>query len=184
LRAQVDDEEHHGSDDVRGLVLATLSSANRSRVCCLLCDGQMPVYDRYPLLDGTFFLSPQQHAEHSCFKVYFEGRIQFLFAVCMGCLEGWRTRLECRACRRPWDGSSLVLGTMYFYDIFAATPCCQDRVKVRTLFLVYFVLSCLLVIRYDNGRMVQTSTNIFVCCGLKERKYWLDQIYNKFLQVK
>ncbi|XP_059490907.1 headcase protein [Neocloeon triangulifer] len=129
---KVDDEEHHGVDDVRTLILATLSSANRGRVCCLVCEGQMAVYDRYPLLDGTFFLSPRQHAEHNCFKVYFDGRIQFLYAVCMGCLEGWRARIECRACRRPWDGSSLVLGTMYFYDIFAATPCCGDRVKCNT----------------------------------------------------
>ena len=29
-----------------------------------------------------------------------------------------------------WDGSQLILGTMYSYDIFAAVPCCADRLKV------------------------------------------------------
>ncbi|KAH8358391.1 hypothetical protein KR084_005146, partial [Drosophila pseudotakahashii] len=33
-------------------------------------------------------------------------------------------------CKEPWDGSSLVLGTMYAYDIFAAMPCCSERFKV------------------------------------------------------
>ena len=50
----------------------------------------------------------------------------------MGCLEGWTSRLQCRnqQCLKLWDGSQLILGTMYSYDIFAAVPCCADRLKV------------------------------------------------------
>lgn len=35
-----------------------------------------------------------------------------------------------RFCAEKWDGSNLVLGTMYAYDIFAAMPCCAERLKV------------------------------------------------------
>lgn len=35
-----------------------------------------------------------------------------------------------RFCSQKWDGSNLVLGTMYSYDIFAAMPCCSERLKV------------------------------------------------------
>jgi len=65
--------------------------------------------------------------------VKLEGRTQFLSAVCMACLEGWGPghTLRCVHCGTPWDGSSLVLGTMYSYDIFAAMHCCPERSKVR-----------------------------------------------------
>ena len=61
-----------------------------------------------------------------------DGRKSYLSAVCMGCLEGWTSRLQCRnqQCLKLWDGSQLILGTMYSYDIFAAVPCCADRLKV------------------------------------------------------
>lgn len=64
-------------------------------------------------------------------QVKVEGRTQFLTVVCMGCLEGVNGRaIICRFCNQKWDGSSLVLGTMYSYDIFAAMPCCTERIKV------------------------------------------------------
>lgn len=31
-----------------------------------------------------------------------------------------------------WDGSALQVGTMYSYDIFAASPCCVKRLKCKT----------------------------------------------------
>lgn len=37
-----------------------------------------------------------------------------------------------RFCAKKWSGASLVLGTMYAYDIFAAMPCCPDRLTVST----------------------------------------------------
>lgn len=66
------------------------------------------------------------------FQVKVEGRTQFLTVVCMACLEGASGRaIRCRFCNQQWDGTSLVLGTMYSYDIFAAMPCCTERIKVR-----------------------------------------------------
>lgn len=33
-------------------------------------------------------------------------------------------------CTEKWDGASLLMGTMYSFDIFAAMPCCTERLKV------------------------------------------------------
>ncbi|XP_075214971.1 hdc homolog, cell cycle regulator isoform X2 [Lycorma delicatula] len=130
---KMEDEGNHGNDDTRCFILSTLAANHTSRVACILCHAPMLVYDRYPLIDGTFFLSPRQHSK-SCIETKVEGRTQFLSAVCMGCLEAWAPgrRLRCRYCNTPWDGSSLVLGTMYSYDIFAAMPCCTERLKCNS----------------------------------------------------
>ena len=64
------------------------------------------------------------------YQVEADGRRQYLSAACMGCLEGWTSELRCLRCTSRWSGSELILGTMYSYDIFAATPCCADRLRV------------------------------------------------------
>ncbi|KAK9744195.1 Headcase protein [Popillia japonica] len=131
---KTEDEGNHGNDDTRCFILSTLASQGRSRVHCVLCEDQLLVFDRYPLVDGTFFLSPRQHAK-SCIEVKVEGRTQFLSVVCMGCLEGASGRaIRCRFCNQHWDGTSLVLGTMYSYDIFAAMPCCTERIKCNACY--------------------------------------------------
>ncbi|XP_018308088.1 headcase protein isoform X2 [Mycetomoellerius zeteki] len=130
--SQMEDEGNHGNDDTRCFILSTLAALQWSRVTCVLCRAAMLVFDRYPLVDGTFFLSPRQHSP-ACAEVKVEGRTQFLSAVCMSCLEGSGGQpVRCRFCTQPWDGSSLVLGTMYSYDIFAAMPCCSERLKCNS----------------------------------------------------
>ncbi|XP_076295204.1 headcase protein-like isoform X1 [Lasioglossum baleicum] len=129
---KMEDEGNHGNDDTRCFILSTLAALQWSRVSCVLCRAPMLVFDRYPLVDGTFFLSPRQHSP-ACAEVKVEGRTQFLSAVCMSCLEGSGVQpVRCRCCTQPWDGSSLVLGTMYSYDIFAAMPCCTERLKCNS----------------------------------------------------
>ncbi|XP_044757507.1 headcase protein isoform X2 [Coccinella septempunctata] len=131
---KTEDEGNHGNDDTRCFILSTLASHNRSKVQCVLCEEYLLVFDRYPLVDGTFFLSPRQHAKF-CIEVKVEGRTQFLTCVCMGCLEGVAGRqVFCRFCSTQWVGSTLVLGTMYSYDIFAAMPCCTERIKCNSCF--------------------------------------------------
>src|SRR5437879_4774481 len=88
----------------------------------------MMIFDRYPLVDGTFFLSPRQHNK-TAVPVHLDGKVSFMNAVCMGCLEGWNTILHCKCCTTKWNGSHLILGSMYSYDIFAAVPCCADRLR-------------------------------------------------------
>lgn len=125
---KMEDECSIGNDETRCFILSNYATNKMNRVPCVLCNSLMNIFERYPLIDGTFFLSPRQHTK-ACIQVKMDGRSSFLSAVCMGCLEGWTSSLHCRHCLAPWDGSQLILGTMYSYDIFAAVPCCADRLK-------------------------------------------------------
>lgn len=64
----MEDEGNHGNDETRLFILSSLAQHQKSRVSCILCEEPMLVFDRYPLVDGTFFLSPKQHAKH-CIEV-------------------------------------------------------------------------------------------------------------------
>ncbi|XP_054164282.1 headcase protein-like [Oppia nitens] len=125
---KMEDDGNHGNDETRCFILSTLSANKMNRTACVICSGTMIIFDRYPLIDGTFFLSPRQHNK-SAVPVHIEGRVLFMNAVCMGCLEGWNRRLHCKSCNVRWNGSHLILGSMYSYDIFAGIPCCPDRLR-------------------------------------------------------
>lgn len=128
--AQWDVAESGGCDvETRNFVLTNLLSKRMTSTRCSLCKMHLAVFDRLPLIDGTFFLSPQSYDE-SAIQVIWDGRLQFLNATCLGCLEG-QTDVKCVACKRHWDGRNLVVGSMYTYDIFAATPCCQKRLTCK-----------------------------------------------------
>ena len=71
---QMEDEGNHGNDDTRCFILSTLAALQWSRVTCVLCRAAMLVFDRYPLVDGTFFLSPRQHSP-ACAEVCFPRNI-------------------------------------------------------------------------------------------------------------
>ncbi|XP_055597923.1 headcase protein [Uranotaenia lowii] len=132
---KIEDEGNHGNDETRLFILSSLAAQHKSRVACVLCEEPMLVFDRYPLVDGSFFLSPKQHAK-GCIEVKYENRVLYLTSVCMACLDGVEPNrvVRCRFCAQKWDGSSLVLGTMYSYDIFAAMPCCTERLKCNNCF--------------------------------------------------
>jgi len=125
---KMEDECSIGNDETRIFILSNLASNKLNKVPCVLCNSIMTVFDRYPLIDGTFFLSPRQH-NRTCVQVKLEGKSSFLTPVCMGCLEGWTAQIVCKFCCKPWTGGHLILGTMYSYDIFAAVPCCPERLK-------------------------------------------------------
>lgn len=59
---QMEDDCPQGNDETRIFVLTSLGDQKMREVECLLCRTSLPVYDRYPLVDGTFFLSPLNHA--------------------------------------------------------------------------------------------------------------------------
>ena len=48
---------------------------------CVICQTSLYVYDKYPLIDGSFFLSPLRY--NSDLQVVFEHRLLYLNAVCM-----------------------------------------------------------------------------------------------------
>lgn len=125
---KVEDDGPHGNDKIRSFLLTNLTRNRIRQVHCVVCECALPVFDEFPLIDGTFFLSPRRYADDTL-SVVFERRMVYLNAVCLGCLDGSKTRLLCRGCLTPWDGSSLILGTMYSYDVFGAMSCCRSRLS-------------------------------------------------------
>lgn len=124
---KVEDDGPHGNDKIRSFLLTNLTRNRIRQVHCAACSSALPVFDEFPLIDGTFFLSPRRYSGDDNMSVVFERRMVYLNAVCLGCLNGSKTRLICRGCLTPWDGSSLILGTMYSYDVFGAMSCCRSR---------------------------------------------------------
>jgi hypothetical protein len=123
---KLEDEGQFGNDETRSFIMVTLSVRNIRSVDCVVCGDAMPVFDKYPLVDGTFFLSPRRY--NTDLKVKFHGqRHLYMNAVCFRCMIGRRRALQCKFCKKQWSGSTLVIGTMYSYDIFAAMPCCAAR---------------------------------------------------------
>ncbi|XP_071044395.1 headcase protein [Parasteatoda tepidariorum] len=125
---KIEDEGNQGNDEIRCFILSTLSANKKSGINCIFCYNHMLIFDRYPLIDGTFFISPRQYC-NSSIPVKVDCQLQYLNAVCMGCLEGWNSVLICKYCQNRWDGRDLILGTMYSYDVIAAIPCCQERLR-------------------------------------------------------
>ncbi|KAK2187949.1 hypothetical protein NP493_149g04014 [Ridgeia piscesae] len=123
---KMEDEGPHGNDEIRCFLLTNLSTHQVTAVGCVVCQSRLTIFDKYPLIDGTFFLSPQRY--NTDMQVMFDCKLLYLNAVCMRCLED---SLQCLACRTPWSGSCLVIGTMYAYDIFAAMPCCAQRLSCK-----------------------------------------------------
>jgi hypothetical protein len=122
IHIKMEDDCPQGGDDVRLCLLKTLGAHNQRTVPCVACQKAIPVYDRYPLLDGTFFLSPICHFGPPI-EVMFEGRRLFLQQLCAECLwSDWK----CRNCGNEgfWNGKSIILGTLYYYDIISSGQCC------------------------------------------------------------
>ena len=64
----MEDECSIGNDETRIFILSSYASNKMNRVPCVLCKTMLHIFDRYPLLDGTLFLSPKQHNK-SCIQV-------------------------------------------------------------------------------------------------------------------
>ncbi|VDL65891.1 unnamed protein product [Nippostrongylus brasiliensis] len=117
-----------GGDDVRLCLLKTLGAHNQRVVPCVGCHRDMIVYDRYPLVDGVFFLSPVCHFGPPT-EVMYDGKRNYLQQLCATCLwSDWR----CNNCGRDgwFNGKSIVLGTLYYYDIVSAGKCCPPTCTV------------------------------------------------------
>ena len=67
---KMEDECSIGNDETRIFILSNLASNKMNKVPCVLCKQYLTVFDRYPLIDGTFFLSPRQH-NRTCVQVIF-----------------------------------------------------------------------------------------------------------------
>jgi hypothetical protein len=125
----------------------------------VFCDCELIIYDRFPLIDGTLFISPikydpikaisanltskpqvqqqpfpqfqQPNVKQS--EIFQKDKPQYIYAICLKCLNNEKEHeIRCKTCRKLWQlngGASLQIGTLYKYDIFAAFPCCQFRLN-------------------------------------------------------
>lgn len=129
---RMEDDAHAGQgEELRRFILSALSASQRNVVNCALCHRALPVFEQFPLVDGTLFLSPSRHDEIEYdVPCHLQGRLMHLYAICVDCLEGVH-KIVCIKCKSRWDGSWHQLGTMYTYDILAASPCCQARLNCK-----------------------------------------------------
>ncbi|XP_048449730.1 headcase protein homolog [Rhincodon typus] len=58
-----DDAQVGQGEELRKFILAALSASQRNVVNCALCHKVLPVFELFPLVDGTLFLSPSRHDE-------------------------------------------------------------------------------------------------------------------------
>ncbi|KAG8582934.1 hypothetical protein GDO81_008226 [Engystomops pustulosus] len=58
-----DDAQVGQGEDLRKFILSALSASHRNVVNCALCHRVLPVFEQFPLVDGTLFLSPSRHDE-------------------------------------------------------------------------------------------------------------------------
>ena len=128
---KMEDDGYAAGDDTRSLVLSCLASHHKNSVNCILCCNKMDVFDRFPLVNGTFFLSPIQSSTSSL-EVESKGDDPlYMSAVCVYCLSG-HNQVYCILCNSLWNGKCHQIGTMYSYDIFASNPCCSSAVQCKS----------------------------------------------------
>jgi hypothetical protein len=143
---KIEDDGLHGNDETRFLLLTTLSRYQATHMPCVICRTKLEIFDEYPLIDGTFFLSPVRYLTDV--QLQHDHKPMYLNAVCMRCMsataghpqqqqqkqkmQGQGPVPRCTACQTAWNGSSLLIGTMYSYDVFAATPCCPYRLSCKS----------------------------------------------------
>lgn len=126
---KMEDDGYGAGDDTRSFVLSSLAFHRTSFMRCVLCSWKMTVYDQFPLVDGTFFLSPLKLSGSALVVESKEdSNPSFLVAICLRCLVG-SNKITCTYCMTPWNGNAHQIGTMYSYDLFAACPCCPASVQ-------------------------------------------------------
>ncbi|XP_053737602.1 headcase protein homolog isoform X1 [Synchiropus splendidus] len=58
-----DDAQAGQGEELRRFILSALSASQRNVLNCALCHRALPVFEQFPLVDGTLFLSPSRHEE-------------------------------------------------------------------------------------------------------------------------
>ncbi|KAL7668530.1 hypothetical protein ACOME3_009228 [Neoechinorhynchus agilis] len=58
VHTKFEDDGPFGNDESRIGLLSQLSEMEKTEVTCISCYRSLTIYDRYPLIDGTIFLSP------------------------------------------------------------------------------------------------------------------------------
>ncbi|UMM11940.1 hypothetical protein L5515_000966 [Caenorhabditis briggsae] len=124
IHIKMEDDCPQGGDDVRLCLLKSLGAHNLRSIPCVQCKDELKVYDKYPLIDGVFYISPVSQFGPKT-EISLDGRRFYLQQLCARCLwSDW----SCKNCGKDewFDGRSFVLGTLYYYDIVSAGRCCPS----------------------------------------------------------
>lgn len=62
---RLEDDGPYGNDDTRCFVLSHFSKLCIREMRCVLCNDGLSIYDRFPLVDGTMFLSPVKYTNRT-----------------------------------------------------------------------------------------------------------------------
>ena len=137
----LEEDGSHGKEETKLFLLQHFSTLSIREIGCVLCGCHLSIYDRFPLIDGTFYVSPVNYdipnqlldnTDIACsVPAIVANKNQFIYAICLGCLHSSNNNnIKCKSCKQVWvGGSTLQIGTMYRYEIFAAFPCCQKRLN-------------------------------------------------------
>lgn len=129
-----------GGREIVESVHKAMRNSNTGAVSCLFCNNESQVYENFPIVDGTLFLSPVKLSK-TCIR--FDDQQQnslnglessttrHMCFICVSCLEGKPKKLECSSCLAPWNGSFFQVGTLYSYNILSAIPCCEWKVSCK-----------------------------------------------------
>jgi len=122
-----------GGKEILDSVHRSMKAANIATTRCVFCSGQSQVYENFPIVDGTLFLSPIKLSTECVNFVESSSRSRgrYMCFICVNCLEGKPNPLRCSPCGAPWNGSFFQIGTLYSYNILAAIPCCQRSVSCK-----------------------------------------------------
>jgi len=100
---KMEDDGYGAGDDTRSFVLSSLAFHRTSYINCILCSSKLVVYDQFPLVDGTFFLSPLK-LNGLVYEVESKGENAYLAAVCLRCMVG-ANKVVCSYCFKSWNGT-------------------------------------------------------------------------------
>lgn len=135
IHIRLEDEGPYGNDEIRCFVLSHFSSLAIKNLSCAYCSCDLVIYDRFPLVDGTLFVSPYAYDKKKSVPAIVSTKPQFIYAICLKCMNSEQDHeIKCTFCDKSWQlngGDSLQIGTLYKYDIFAAFPCCQKRLSCK-----------------------------------------------------
>jgi hypothetical protein len=137
IHIRVEDEGPYGNDEIRCFILSHFGSMHVKAINCAFCNTRCVVYDRFPLIDGTLFISPFMYGTGKSVPSVdgAAGGSQpgFISAVCLKCILCAKGHeIKCIKCEKSWQelgGHSFQIGTLYKFDLFASLPCCQQRLK-------------------------------------------------------
>ncbi|XP_021957510.2 headcase protein [Folsomia candida] len=176
------DDDGHGNDDMRFVVLATLQNQRMTKVNCCMCQSNMIIYDRYPLIDGTFFIAPRKYGKESIPMMTTSptsgadgvSNTRYLTAICMHCLSGKQGGYVCRGCGKAFDGTAIIIGAIYSYDVFASMACCRKRVECG---------NCRAVLHSEQYKYFCQGSNLIRCyrCGFMDFHFAkaLESVYER-----